>query len=589
MVWKDPRNMEELRAAARVQRMWFSLTWQKIQLSIKQLPQEMLTKDFHQHLFYCVSTAGPLPEDFVHKKDWSAPTTVLEVMMEPKGSSAPSKKKPRTLYSTVQLQQLEAAFQEDHYPESAKRKAIAFSVGVSPQRIMVWFQNRRAKFRKLEKSLEKVEQAQSSRVCSVFGPRRQDATASQVMHGNNRQLCLDTCYLGRKETNVLWPTQPVRPKLAPDKQNDFSKQGSGAACNPDEGKNATISSCTRLENHVAEQIHSPDRNCSSLRDAFSPPLESPPPIRRTQLPACLIKNLQQGDVIDKAADGLMKDAQTAMGWTRFGYNNESPDHHKGFQMVSSHGSYSDQFLPHNLQGQGMQNLKCDNERLLPAITNASSSQYWLRRHKVQSMSRQPTSTLLPPFPSFACGSTQHYNTNPNKQLADSAFTAGPTGSVNLTTMPAHKGKVTATTSFHYRDNEHQMRQSMHDTGFSRECGLTVPPSSQYYPNQAGGKGILFQQNFPSHQAVHTHGIPKPPFHYEFFQTPFLSEESSSLQHNTHLGYPIPPESHFVYNSALGTHIGLTPKPQEVFLPTSLNLATDEVKDCQNYKDTPASL
>lgn len=36
-----------------------------------------------------------------------------------------------------QLEHLEALFQEDHYPDAEKRKIIAASVGVTPQRIMV--------------------------------------------------------------------------------------------------------------------------------------------------------------------------------------------------------------------------------------------------------------------------------------------------------------------------------------------------------------------------------------------------------------------------------------------------------------------
>ena len=36
-----------------------------------------------------------------------------------------------------QLEHLEALFQEDHYPDTEKRKVIAASVGVTPQRIMV--------------------------------------------------------------------------------------------------------------------------------------------------------------------------------------------------------------------------------------------------------------------------------------------------------------------------------------------------------------------------------------------------------------------------------------------------------------------
>ncbi|NXI69918.1 NOBOX protein, partial [Anseranas semipalmata] len=63
----------------------------------------------------------------------------------------PVKKKSRTFYSAEQLEELEKMFQEDHYPDNEKRREIATVVGVTPQRIMVWFQNRRAKWRKTEK------------------------------------------------------------------------------------------------------------------------------------------------------------------------------------------------------------------------------------------------------------------------------------------------------------------------------------------------------------------------------------------------------------------------------------------------------
>ncbi|KAK9526904.1 hypothetical protein VZT92_015578 [Zoarces viviparus] len=77
------------------------------------------------------------------------------------------KKKTRTLYSTDQLDHLEALFQEDHYPDAEKRKVIAASVRVTPQRIMVWFQNRRAKWRKVERSITaRVEHRPSRAGCS---------------------------------------------------------------------------------------------------------------------------------------------------------------------------------------------------------------------------------------------------------------------------------------------------------------------------------------------------------------------------------------------------------------------------------------
>ncbi|NWX13040.1 NOBOX protein, partial [Aegotheles bennettii] len=50
-----------------------------------------------------------------------------------------------------QLEELEKMFERDHYPDNEKRKEIAAVVGVTPRRIMVWFQNRRARWRKSEK------------------------------------------------------------------------------------------------------------------------------------------------------------------------------------------------------------------------------------------------------------------------------------------------------------------------------------------------------------------------------------------------------------------------------------------------------
>ncbi|KFZ56061.1 Homeobox protein NOBOX, partial [Antrostomus carolinensis] len=63
----------------------------------------------------------------------------------------PVRKKSRTFYSAEQLEELEKMFEEDHYPDNEKRREIAAVVGVTPQRVMVWFQNRRAKWRKSEK------------------------------------------------------------------------------------------------------------------------------------------------------------------------------------------------------------------------------------------------------------------------------------------------------------------------------------------------------------------------------------------------------------------------------------------------------
>ncbi|KAK3532335.1 hypothetical protein QTP86_016039 [Hemibagrus guttatus] len=98
---------------------------------------------------YTRFTSRAAPLKLVHPETSSQPLPCVSntTLLAP----AP-KKKTRTSYSTDQLEELERMFQDDHYPDADKRKEIAISVGVTPQRVMVWFQNRRAKWRKTSKT-----------------------------------------------------------------------------------------------------------------------------------------------------------------------------------------------------------------------------------------------------------------------------------------------------------------------------------------------------------------------------------------------------------------------------------------------------